>query len=96
MRSGSENLPEPSLAPSAEGSVDIAILDDDADFRTYLEDFLRDEGLYTVRAFDHPDALFAYCEQRLPDIILLDMKMGEIRGGPGSGAGAGRAGRGSA
>ena len=31
--------------------ADIAILDDDADFRTYLEDFLNDEGLYTVRAY---------------------------------------------
>ncbi len=29
----------------------IAILDDDADFRTYLEDFLKDEGSYSVRAF---------------------------------------------
>jgi len=26
----------------------IAILDDDADFRTYLEDFLADESSYSV------------------------------------------------
>jgi hypothetical protein len=31
--------------------ADIAVLDDDLDFRTYLEDFLKDEGAYTVRAF---------------------------------------------
>ena len=31
--------------------ADIAVLDDDLDFRNYLEDFLKDEGVYTVRAF---------------------------------------------
>lgn len=61
-------------------SIDVAVLDDDADFRNYIEDFLSDEGCYTVRTFDHPQALFAACEERLPDIVLLDMKMGEFRG----------------
>lgn len=64
----------------AEHQIEISILDDDLDFRNYLEDFLRDEGSYAVRAFSHPDDLFAGCEERLPDIILLDMKMGEFRG----------------
>jgi DNA-binding NtrC family response regulator len=58
----------------------IAILDDDPDFRTYLEDFLKDEGLYTVRAFANPRELFDYCEEAVPDIVLLDMKMGEASG----------------
>lgn len=61
-------------------AIDIAVLDDDLDFRNYLEDFLKDEGGYSVRTFGHPDDLFAAAEQRLPDIVLLDMKMGEIRG----------------
>lgn len=60
--------------------VDIAVLDDDVDFRTYVEDFLKDEGAYTVRAFAHPEELFRGAEQRVPDIVLLDMKMGEFRG----------------
>jgi DNA-binding response OmpR family regulator len=60
--------------------IDIAILDDDSDFRTYLEDLLVDEKLYTVRAFERPEALFAAAAKRLPDIVLLDMKMGEVRG----------------
>ncbi len=60
--------------------VDIAVLDDDLDFRNYMEDFLKDEGAYAVRTFAHPDELFQGCEQRLPDIILLDMKMGECKG----------------
>ncbi len=66
--------------PNSTEPVDIAVLDDDADFRTYLEDTLKDEGLYAVRTFDHPEALFAATEQRLPDIVLLDMKMGQFRG----------------
>jgi two-component system, OmpR family, response regulator len=58
----------------------IAILDDDADFRTYLEDFLNDEGRYVVRAFGNSRDLFDSCEENLPDIVLLDMKMGEASG----------------
>ncbi len=61
-------------------AIDIAVLDDDNDFRTYIEDFLRDEGGFTVRAFAHPDDLFVAAEQKVPDIVLLDMKMGEFKG----------------
>lgn len=63
-----------------ESWIDVALLDDDPDFRTYIEDLLADEGTYTVRTFAQPDELFASCEERLPDIVLLDMKMGEARG----------------
>jgi DNA-binding NtrC family response regulator len=58
----------------------IAILDDDPDFRTYLEDFLKDERAYSVRAFATPNELFESCEESLPDIVLLDMKMGDVKG----------------
>lgn len=64
----------------AAGPVDIAVLDDDIDFRNYIEDLLRDEGGYTVRTFAQPDELFAAAEARLPDIVLLDMKMGTATG----------------
>jgi DNA-binding NtrC family response regulator len=67
-----------SASPS--GLVDLAVLDDDPDFRNYLEDALRDDGLYAIRTFAHADDLYAGCEQRLPDIVLLDMKMGEVKG----------------
>ncbi len=60
--------------------IDIAVLDDDRDFLTYIEDLLSDEGHYTVRVFERPEELFAAAEQRRPDIVLLDMKMGRTRG----------------
>ncbi len=62
------------------GLIDVAVLDDDADFRTYLEDLLRDEGTYSVRTFGHPEELFDAAEARVPDIVLLDMKMGAASG----------------
>ena len=41
------------------GLVDVAVLDDDIDFRNYIEDLLRDEGSYAVRSFAEPAELFA-------------------------------------
>src|SRR5579863_7277915 len=60
--------------------ADIAILDDDLDFRHYLEDLLKDENMYTVRAFARSSELFEGCEEQLPEIVLLDMKMGDVGG----------------
>lgn len=60
--------------------IDLAVLDDDLDFRNYMEDVLKDEGAYNVKTYSHPDDLFAVAESRLPDIVLLDMKMGEFKG----------------
>jgi FixJ family two-component response regulator len=62
------------------GVVDIAVLDDDMDFRNYIEDLLRDEGGYSVRTFAEQEELFASAETRIPDIVLLDMKMGTVTG----------------
>ncbi len=71
-------MSEETFAPV--GIVDIAVLDDDVDFRNYLEDLLRDEGGYTVRTFAEQEELFASAESRIPDIVLLDMKMGTVTG----------------
>jgi DNA-binding NtrC family response regulator len=60
--------------------VDIAVLDDDADFLTYIEDLLRDEGFYSVRTFAGPEDLFVSAEGQVPDIVLLDMKMAPSTG----------------
>jgi DNA-binding NtrC family response regulator len=59
--------------------VRVAILDDDPDFLNYLEDLLRDEH-YAVRAFGDATALFRACEEELPDLVMMDMKMGEVKG----------------
>jgi len=67
-------------AAAQETVADIAVLDDDLDFRNYLEDFLKDESVYSVRTFATADELFHGCDERLPDIVLLDMKMGEASG----------------
>jgi DNA-binding NtrC family response regulator len=66
--------------PAAQAPVELYVLDDDPDFRNYMEDALKDEGTYAVRTFAHPDDLFAASDQRVPDIVLLDMKMGEFKG----------------
>jgi DNA-binding NtrC family response regulator len=62
------------------GLVDVAVLDDDIDFRNYIEDLLRDEGKYAVRSFAEPVGLFTAAENSVPDIVLLDMKMGAASG----------------
>jgi DNA-binding NtrC family response regulator len=62
------------------GLVDVAVLDDDLDFRNYIEDLLRDEGKYSIRSFAHPDELFASAQVKVPDVVLLDMKMGTASG----------------
>ena len=73
--------PESATEDPQRGSpVDIAVLDDDMDFLHYIEDFLADEGGFEVRPFSHPDDLYAAAEQRRPDIVLLDMKMGPFNG----------------
>lgn len=73
-----DNAPE--TGPPPEGLIDVAVLDDDLDFLSYMDDFLRDEGQYTVHTFTHPDSLFAQVAERRPDIVLLDMKMGDAHG----------------
>ena len=73
-----DNTPE--SAPPPEDLIDVAVLDDDQDFLSYIEDFLRDEGVYSVRTFTNADALFAQAAERRPDIVLLDMKMGDAHG----------------
>jgi DNA-binding NtrC family response regulator len=62
------------------GLIDVVVLDDDLDFRNYIEDLLRDEGKYSVRSFGEEKTLFASIQDRVPEIVLLDMKMGATSG----------------
>jgi DNA-binding NtrC family response regulator len=61
-------------------AAEIAILDDDLDFRNYLEDVITDERVYAVRSYASATDLYASFEERVPDIVLLDMKMGDVTG----------------
>lgn len=68
-----EFVPSPAI-------VDVAVLDDDHDFRNYMEDVFVEDSQFAVRSFAHPEDLFLAADQRLPDIVLLDMKMGDFKG----------------
>lgn len=59
--------------------LSIVALDDDEDFRQYVKGVLEGEG-HEVRVCATPEAFFEACEQRLPDVVLLDIKMGRHSG----------------
>lgn len=77
-----DSAPEANILQSQSGSpsIYVAVLDDDIDFRNYIEDLLKDEGPYSVRTFEKPEDLLASGEENVADIVLLDMKMGEHKG----------------
>lgn len=60
-------------------ALSVVALDDDADFRVFLRDALEREG-HEVRVAATPEECFAMCEERLPEALLLDMKMGKHSG----------------
>lgn len=70
---GAEGEPEPVPALS------IVALDDDADFREYIRTLLEADG-HHVRTAATPEAFFAACESSLPEVVLLDIKMGRHSG----------------
>lgn len=73
------SAPPASLTPSSIPPLSILALDDDEDFRQYISALLESDG-HQVRACATPAELFAACEERLPDIVLLDIKMGRYSG----------------
>lgn len=69
-------------APNAPATVlplSLVALDDDSDFRQYIAAVLEGEG-HEVRVASTPDEFFGHCESRLPDVVLLDIKMGRFNG----------------
>ena len=64
---------------AAAPALSIVALDDDADFRQYINDLLTGEG-HDVRVVASPDDLYEACELQLPDVVLLDIKMGPHSG----------------
>lgn len=59
--------------------LSIVAVDDDPDFREYLHTAL-DPGGHDLRTAADPAMLWEACENRLPDVVLLDIKMGEADG----------------
>jgi DNA-binding NtrC family response regulator len=57
----------------------IYILDDDITFAKLLAVNLGPTS-YRTRVFDDPEALFARCEEELPDAVITDMVMPELSG----------------
>ena len=57
----------------------VVSLDDDADFREYLKGILESEG-HAVRQAKSPDELYGLIAEQMPDVLLLDMKMGRHSG----------------
>lgn len=66
-------------SPTSPPSLCIVALDDDADFREYLVGLL-EEGGHQVRAVASPEELYEACEAQLPEVVLLDINMGKVRG----------------
>ncbi|MBL8747274.1 MAG: response regulator [Phycisphaerae bacterium] len=57
----------------------IVALDDDADFREYLRESLSAQG-HDIRTAATPDEMTKAIESRMPNVLLLDMKMGRYSG----------------
>lgn len=57
----------------------VYALDDDADFREYLGGLLASEG-HEAELFSDPDSFYSACDRQLPDVVLLDLKMGDESG----------------
>lgn len=59
--------------------LSIVALDDDPDFRAYIKNLLNTEG-HHIRVAATPDEMIVLNEEELPDVLLLDMKMGRHSG----------------
>lgn len=59
--------------------LSIVAVDDDPDFREFLHALLEGDG-HAVRTVATPAELIAVCDKQLPDLVLLDMKMGPHSG----------------
>lgn len=75
-------MPDDQSIPAADEAVtplSILVLDDDEDFLQYIRGVLEGEG-HDVRAVSRPEEFYRAVETSLPDVVLLDIKMGRHSG----------------
>lgn len=74
--------PNPSFSTGRPPPLSIVSLDDDADFREYVQTLLTSEdgGGHSVRVAATPEECYALIESSMPDVLLLDIKMGRESG----------------
>lgn len=77
--SSPHGAPSQAFTAPAPPMLSIVALDDDADFREFVREALTREG-HDVRTVGTPEELYAANESALPDVVLLDMKMGRHTG----------------
>ncbi|HED54568.1 MAG TPA: response regulator [Phycisphaerales bacterium] len=65
--------------PDTPPVLDILVIDDDSDFLEFVSVLLEDRG-HTVRTAGAAPDCITRCEDRLPDVVLLDMHMGHHSG----------------
>lgn len=71
--------PEADQPAAAVPPLSVVALDDDDDFRQYIQSILEGAG-HDVRVVATPEHLYAACEAAAPDLVLLDIKMGRHSG----------------
>lgn len=75
-------MPEPSAETALQDPappLSIIALDDDEDFLQFIRGVLESEG-HDVRTASTPEAFYESVETSLPDVVLLDIKMGRRSG----------------
>jgi DNA-binding response OmpR family regulator len=77
--SSTNPAPAAGAEPAKLPPLSVVALDDDEDFRQYIRATLEADG-HHVRTCATPGEFFEACEERLPDIVLLDIKMGRYSG----------------
>lgn len=72
----------PTSSPALPPPLSIVSLDDDPDFREYVQTLLtsEDSGGHNVRVAATPEECFSLIEASMPDVLLLDIKMGRDTG----------------
>ncbi|HPO91963.1 MAG TPA: response regulator [Phycisphaerales bacterium] len=82
MTPAHEATREPHEPDAGAPGLSIVCLDDDADFREFIKTLLESAqgGSHRVRLAADPEEFFQACEESLPDVVLLDMKMGAVDG----------------